>query len=233
MPITQNVPPPPNLPANQPRSATGLPSFSALALPELVSRIQQLPVTQQAALQNQLINQVRPSTGLPSFSLLGLPELVSGLQQLPQHKHSEVIPTNPTSIDSNLLNNLAIALQLLIVSNILNAPLPTDSSVAKSKEIPCVEQNHSHFSQGPVVLPNSNFVGSSSFAESNAAPAFRPSRNSMALMSPYEALGTSLGSSYSDSLLSQYETTNPRQDFQSPYSMIADTDLFSISDLFS
>ena len=214
---------------SQPRPATGLPSFSALALPELVSRIQNLPAPQQAALQNQLTNQARPPTGLPSFSALGLPNLVSGLQQLPAQKNSQVV-TNPTSsIDSNLLNNLAIALQLLIVSNILNAPPPTDSSVVKTKEIACAEPNHNHYSQSPIVLPNSNFVGASSFSEPNVAQAYRPTRNSMSLMSPYEALGSS---SYSDSILTQYAPSNPRQDFQSPYSMMADTDLFSMSDLF-
>lgn len=181
-----------------------------------------MPVIQQtAALPNHLANQARPTTGLSSLAALGLPGLVSGLQQLPTQKHGEVKIAS-SSIDSNLLNNLAIALQLLIVSNILNTQPPSDTSSAKSKEIvTCPEPNINY---GPTVLPNSNFVGSSSFSEPVKTQAYRPTRNSMSLMSPYEALGSS--SPYSDAILSQYGSINSRQDFQSPYAMMTDNDLF-------
>lgn len=208
-------------------------------------------------------------------------------------------PTNTaSSIDASLLNNLAIALQLLLVSNIMNNPsqdtlpesaiqsvpyplyenkeaIPTltaaysqpnqhshhPGSQAQSK--PANHQYISHYEQqmatptynpyessynsheinpGYPQIPNANFVGASTFSDSNPfggtippASSASSSRGGFSLMSPYEALSPS--SPYSDPILSSPygSVMTSKKDFQSPYStiMAADNkDLFSMSDFF-
>ncbi|CAD0206749.1 unnamed protein product [Chrysodeixis includens] len=164
--------------------------------------------TNSQASSNCPSNVPRPPVSLPSLSPLALPNLVSGLPEA-----RPIDRPNVSSIDSKLLNNLAIALQLLIVSNILNSPPPE----LQGKE-DCDPQNVYPKIDG---LPNSNFVGSSNYVEPNVMQGYSPSKTGMSLMSPYEALGPM--SPYSDKAMPQFG--NPRKDFRSPYSMI-DTDLF-------
>uniref|UniRef100_A0A2A4JZL3 Uncharacterized protein n=1 Tax=Heliothis virescens TaxID=7102 RepID=A0A2A4JZL3_HELVI len=219
VPASQTVP---SNVATQTRPTTGLPSFSALALPNLVSSLQQLPSIQQSPPMNPAASLPRPSTPLPQPPAIGQPNLV-------QKQSPAKVEVKPSSIDSSVLNNLAIALQLLVVSNILNSPPPEVPKPKVKESISYTEQAQVPY-YPPSVMPNSKFVGTSSFAEPNVISTYAPTRNSMALMSPYEALGPS--SSYSESLVSPYSSLNSRQDFQSPYSMMGDNDLFSMGDLF-
>nr|XP_021195414.2 proline-rich protein 36 [Helicoverpa armigera] len=209
---------PPNL-ATPTRPSTGLPSFSALALPNLVSSLQQLPSIQSPPL-NTAASLPRAPSSVPQLPPTGQPNLVP--------KQPTKVDVKPSSIDSSVLNNLAIALQLLVVSNILNSPPPELSKPKVKETVSYTEQAQIPFY--PPSMPNSKFVGTSSFAEPNVISTYAPTRNSMALMSPYEALGPS--TTYSDSVLSPYASISSRQDFQSPYSMMGDNDLFAVGDLF-
>lgn len=226
---------------------TGLPS-STTNIP------QARKTTTHVTTTNPVPSQPKPATGLPSLAALSLPSLIAGLSQpSEQPQKTEIKNPNSSNIDGKLLNNLAIALQLLIVSNILNSP-PPESSSEKTKEIiPEPTQNQFYppqngfnptqngyiptqnqyappqnlfFPAQTELVPGANFVGSANFAEPNLTPAFKPTRSSMTLMSPYEALNA-----MSDPV-SQYTVSSARKDFQSPYAMI-DKDLFSMNDLFS
>ncbi|XP_022817311.1 proline-rich protein 36-like [Spodoptera litura] len=208
VPAPQPAPSNQPCPPSQPRPPPSPQTLAALALPNLVSRLQQsLPPTS---------NQPRPVSTPPSLSAIGLPNLVA--------PKSEIKAEKPSSVDAKLLNNLAVALQLLIVSNILNSPPPKESLLAKSASEnspyapPCSAPS----------LPNSNFIGGSNYPEQGLSKSYKPTRNGLALMSPYEALAPV--KSYSDSY--SFGSLNPRQDFQSPYAVFADQDLFSMNDLF-
>lgn len=195
-----------------------------------------------------------PSPGLSSLSALSLPTLISALQGnigssspppplIPISNSPQ--PNVPNGgLDSNVINNLAIALQLLILSNIMNNPpseIPEASYEVAELNYPTAQKSqnfqqpsapHPQSVEPQYAMPNSNFVGSSGFADGPNPIYGYPnkatlSRNSMNLMSPYEALAPS--SPYSDPILS-YRTN----DFQSPYaSILGDTgDLFSMKDLY-
>lgn len=201
-------PPPPSQPCapSQPRPPPSPQTLAALALPNLVSKLQQsLPPT----------NQPRPVSAPPSLTAIGLPNLVAPNTELKAEK---------SSVDAKLLNNLAVALQLLIVSNILNSPPPKESLLAKA-----ASENSPYAPPCSVpTVPNSNFIGGSNYPEQGLSKSYKPTRNGLALMSPYEALAPV--KSYSDSY--SFGSLNPRQDFQSPYAVFADQDLFSMNDLF-
>lgn len=230
----------------------------------------------------------RPNIPLSALSnLAGAP--TPSIHRAPVNKTPLLSKPEITSgpLDSNVLNNLAIALQLLIVSNIMNMPaepetiIPNLSKLA-SKSGPkyesspvsysIVEQALSkplyayegqakpnlYYEVQPIPkqslyydaqavpkpgmfpyevqsLPNANFLGSSKFSEpvfGHSMGTVKPNpRSSMTLMSPYDALGTSLFAEP----LSTFPTYS-KKDFQSPYASIlaADgaRDLFSMSDLF-
>lgn len=219
---TQNnlAPMPNQMPANYANIATNYPipvtnqvanSYANPIANQLANTLLATYSNNQAS-SNCAPNVPRPPVSLPSLSPLALPNLVSGLQ--PEAR--PIDRPNVSSIDSKLLNNLAIALQLLIVSNILNSP-PPESQVKEE----CVEPQN--LCPKYDLSPNSNFVGSSNYVEPNVIQTYSPSKNGMTLMSPYEALGPM--SSYQDKGVVKFGLNNPRKDFRSPYSMV-DTDLF-------
>lgn len=146
-------------------------------------------------------------------------------------------------IDSQVLNNLAIALQLLIVNNIINNPPETLDFTPISETIMQIAFPSGKYANSfeAVQVPNSKFLGSSSFGQDIISPSMLGSygftsppspRAGLNLMSPYDAIAKS--TPMSESLLSSFVAKN---DFQSPYAaiMAADNnkDLFSISELFS
>ncbi|KAF9420655.1 hypothetical protein HW555_003202 [Spodoptera exigua] len=189
-------------PPSQPRPPPAPQTLAALALPNLVSRLQQMPPLPPPT------NQPRPVSTPPPLTALGLPNLVGP-------------KTESSCVDGKLLNNLAVALQLLIVSNILNSPPPKESLLAKA-----ASENSPYAPSCSVpTLSNSNFIGGSNYPEQSLSKSYKPTRNGLALMSPYEALAPA--KSYTDSY-----SFGSRQDFQSPYAALADQDLFSMNDLF-
>ncbi|CAH2083852.1 unnamed protein product [Euphydryas editha] len=131
-------------------------------------------------------------------------------------------------LDSNVLNNLAIALQLLIVNNIINNPPDPNNFVAPLAEsvlemaLPSKLNNHEEFQ-----MPNSKFLGSSGFGNDVLSKAMMvnpaPPRAGLNLMSPYDAITNNYPMSESSYL--------SKRDFQSPYAAIMAAD--NIKDLFS
>lgn len=169
------------------------------------------------------------------------------------------IPDDPLTIedkrksrrDPNVLNNLAIALQLLIVSNIIsNPPDLTDTfkSIEKynayksevnkldeqlnnlsdaynkeySNKMPLQSLFETNASELQRAMPNSKFLGDSGMMD-YSFPKSLPARAS-GLKSPYEAINTFEGPQF------------VKNDFQNPYSAMTAFDnnkeLFSMSDLF-
>ncbi|XP_030019664.2 uncharacterized protein LOC115439808 [Manduca sexta] len=176
------------------------------------------------------------------------------------------LPPTPTNtpkkdapgLDSNVLNNLAIALQLLIVSNILNLPPQEGNSEIASKMALAMDPLETPYSPSSFIIespkyemgpkyavesmmspyieqavPNLNFLASNSFGDANIYSPFTPTsklspRAEMGFMSPYDALASS--SPYSDPILStSYGSVPSKRDFQSPYAAI----LSDNKDLFS
>ncbi|KAJ2938359.1 hypothetical protein O0L34_g13281 [Tuta absoluta] len=266
--------------SNVPNS--GLAALSALAsFPGLLQALTSMTATTQPAtasagvptLQPQYLQAFESSTSAPS---------------VPTCKQNKCPATTTQNggLDAGVLNNLAIALQLLIVSNILNANLPeneanpiyelletaksiplsfsqTETPVTQSEKsnnyasqqsniypsssasyasgqtnsyssssLPSFEELMRTYSE-PSYPPNSNFVGTSGFTDFSVSdPYIKPSpRNSVQLMSPYEALGPN--SPFSDPIIgSAYGSVmSSKRDFVSPYIMM-DSDPFA-SDLFS
>ncbi|VVC91448.1 unnamed protein product [Leptidea sinapis] len=141
-----------------------------------------------------------------------LPEIPKPLSEIPKLE-----ATRPGTVDSNVLNNLAIALQLLIVSNIINnaphEPLP-------SKQCGTPMQNYLE-----TVSPNAKYLGEYDVL-SNALPNYGfektlPLRTG-GLMSPYEAINTN----------NFPEVPFMKDDFQNPYAAVmafdGNKDVFSV-----
>ncbi|CAH4032645.1 unnamed protein product [Pieris brassicae] len=158
-------------------------------------------------------------------------------------------------LDPNVLNNLAIALQLLIVSNIINNPpevkdafkSPDKHDGFKSEIYKIQEQinklsdtnaNREYSDKTPFqslfeanalelqrALPNAKFLGEAGMMDNYSFPKSLPPRTG-GLMSPYEAINCN---SFEASPFS-------KTDFQSPYSAVIafdnNKDLFSMADLF-
>ncbi|XP_059062464.1 DNA-directed RNA polymerase II subunit RPB1-like [Achroia grisella] len=217
-------------------------------------------------------------------SLSALANLLTAGTQTSQHA-SPMFATNQNtvpetkaslSVDMELLNNMAIALQLMILNTMLNSspseaaspepvvapvipayetkepvtpvsvsyapvtstysqPAPTTTPAPPVQTQPYYTKN-TYESHQPYSMPNSNFLGSSGFADVNPiVSAISPNtgmstmngRTGLTLMSPYEALSPS--SPYSDPFSSY---GSPKMDFQSPYMSILQSDnnmdLFSI-----
>lgn len=164
----------------------------------------------------------------------------------------EIAPKQ-TALDPNVLNNLAIALQLLIVSNLLNYPKENSeiiSNLARAIEKLPVAPHYlqetlkhepkyileaakfepkyeiePYYTGEPVPLSNSKYIGS---YEPNVFRAYdsnarRSSRSHGALMSPYEAINSS--PSFGESFPSVYGSPS-----KSLY--VVDKDLFGASDLY-
>ncbi|CAF4922887.1 unnamed protein product [Pieris macdunnoughi] len=158
-------------------------------------------------------------------------------------------------LDPNVLNNLAIALQLLIVNNIIsNPPEITDAFKSPDKhdcyksELYKIQEQLNKLSDTNCkreysdktpfqslfeanalelqrALPNAKFLGEAGIMDNYSFPKSLPPRT-CGLMSPYEAINSN---SFEASPFTQ-------NDFQSPYSaMMAfdnNKDLFSMADLF-
>lgn len=138
-------------------------------------------------------------------------------------------------IDSKVLNNLAIALQLLIVSNLMNNP-SKDSPVSETL-LELVQKPLSSHVSGCTCesstpnyqMPNAKFLTSSNFADdgimkmAGVNQASKCPRSNFGLMSPYDALANS---GHTESLPSYRHT-----DFVSPYAAMSSAD--SYKDLFS
>ncbi|XP_022115637.2 uncharacterized protein LOC110993612 [Pieris rapae] len=158
-------------------------------------------------------------------------------------------------LDPNVLNNLAIALQLLIVNNIISNP-PENTDAFKSpdkhegykseiykiqeqinklsdtncnREYPDKTPFQSLFEANALelqrALPNAKFLGEAGMMDNYSFPKSLPPRTG-GLMSPYEAINCN-----------SFDTSPfAKTDFQSPYSaMMAydnNKDLFSMADLF-
>lgn len=225
-----------SLPYQQPVPSTGLSSLSSLSLPNLVSLLAQTGGNTVPTLSNP--NFAPPPNVKPNTNL--------GAVTLPS-----ISPPKSEGIDSSVLNNLAIAVQLLVLNNILNAPAEESKPTFEAFEtMPLVKPSSygagysktSAASSQPsaYAMPNANFVGSSGFTESSMLgsstifPYGSPppmSKSSMSLMSPYEALGPN--SPFSDPILSSPygSAITSKNDFQSPYTVM-DNDLFSMSDFY-
>nr|XP_053621393.1 uncharacterized protein LOC128681484 [Plodia interpunctella] len=206
------------------------------------------------------------TTGSPSQSLSSLLTTATASSSLPSLMAAT--PTNhvtppvsmPTpekpqssSVDMELLNNLAIALQLMIVNNILSTspaetppPSPETTQSVPSFEsvenlsyapiqndLPTIANQYQNYQpnyeqQSFNHMPNANFVGSAGFADTNpfmgTVPPPSPSRSGLTLMSPYEAL--SPNSPYLDPILSSPygSVMSSKKDFQSPYATILGSD---------
>lgn len=156
---------------------------------------------------------------------------------------------SPKAFDSNVLNNLAIALQLLIVSNLLNSPisesLPLRNAQQKiefenipenphtiypSNELsqyPATQNYQSYFETTPYEsnspsYPNANYLGSSTNLGQLSSVPPAP-RQGLKLQSPYDALATG----FAEHLPFEHN----KRDFQSPYAAILAAD--NSKDLFS
>ncbi|KAH9645980.1 hypothetical protein HF086_014185 [Spodoptera exigua] len=163
-------------PPSQPRPPPASQTLAALALPNLVSRLQQMPPLPPPT------NQPRPVSTPPPLTALGLPNLVGPKQKV-----------------------------LVLMESLLAKSASENSPYAPPCSVP--------------TLSNSNFIGGSNYPEQSLSKNYKPTRNGLALMSPYEALAPA--KSYTDSY-----SFGSRQDFQSPYAAFADQDLFSMNDLF-
>ncbi|XP_031770388.2 mucin-2-like [Galleria mellonella] len=217
-------------------------------------------------------------SALANLLSTGTPTLEYSYPILGTLKDTQPEPKASNSVDMELLNNMAIALQLMILNNILNSPpeepagpepvvvpgipmyetrepvTPISISYAPIKNTyvpppptttpaPPVQnqpyhqqntfENHQTFS-----MPNSNFVGSSGFADVNPImTSIKPGgglgslngRTGLTLMSPYEALSPN---PFSDPFSPTYSSISSKKDFQSPYTSILQSDngmdLFSI-----
>ncbi|XP_013185664.2 uncharacterized protein LOC106131198 [Amyelois transitella] len=249
-------------------------AFSSQVQPTFKQYLITTPQPQMSTVQTVMPTSTKPSTSLSTLaSLASL--LTSGGSNLPHllatAPPKQVAPTVVTtpekpatnSVDMDLLNNLAIALQLMIVNNILASPTsetaaaPTPTNTEAKTTTPLFESLE-NLSFAPIQndlpqfanqyqnyqpnlyeqhnqMPNSNFVGSSGFGDSNpfmgTVPPPSPSRSGLTLMSPYEAL--SPNSPYLDPILSSPygSVMSSKKDFQSPYSSIlgSDKDYFSMS----
>lgn len=94
------------------------------------------------------------TTGLPTSQVItqpGLPALT--IAPPPAGSCSPNPPSTKEGMDSEVLNNLAIALQLLIVSNLLNSPLPESFDDFKSVESLPPTQGQYSVSYAPASLP--------------------------------------------------------------------------------
>ncbi|XP_064075619.1 uncharacterized protein LOC135194256 [Vanessa tameamea] len=165
--------------------------------------------------------------------------VVPSIKTIPAPNNLEIPNKCSGNLDSHVLNNLAIALQLLIVNNIINNPPPEPNHLAIPLEmgLPLNKLNVQDH-EVPFQMPNSKFLGSSNFGNdvmskgiigmgslgSHSASPF--SRSGTNLMSPYDAIANSVP--LSDAITSSYLS---KKDFQSPYAAILAADLNR--DLFS
>ncbi|KPI96513.1 hypothetical protein RR46_12543 [Papilio xuthus] len=167
----------------------------------------------------------------------------------------KISPTLPSKgFDSNVLNNLAIALQLLIVSNLLNSPISESlpnmrNGIQQKIEYETIQPANSHaiytnkglpqyqtqdyqayFESNPYEspnpsYPNANYLGSSHNL-GGLLGAIPPAtpRQGLKLQSPYDALANGFAEH-----LPVFEQN--KRDFQSPYAAILAAD--NTKDLFS
>ncbi|KAM3955225.1 uncharacterized protein ACR2FA_010886 [Aphomia sociella] len=233
-----------------------------------------------SALANLLSTGV-PTAGIPTTEYKSAPILAALKADVAKPE-----PAPSSGVDMELLNNLAVALQLMIVNNILNSPpseppgpepvvvpgypifesrepvtpisvsyapvknsysppTPTTTPAPPVQPQPYHSQNTYEISHQTYSMPNSNFVGSSGFADvnpimssisPNAGIGSLNSRSGLTLMSPYEALSPT--SPFSDPMISSSYGSfkSSKKDFQSPYTSILQSDnnndLFSMNDLF-
>ncbi|CAB3241615.1 unnamed protein product [Arctia plantaginis] len=126
----------------------------------------QLPATPHTTTSHNIVtspatSQAIPATGLPSLAGLSLPSLIVAATQ-PQTEPCELPSPKDSNIDGKLLNNLAIALQMLILSNILNTS-PTDkaSDVCKPK---IAESPQNNFSPTPTTYSQTHSPTESSYS---------------------------------------------------------------------
>lgn len=170
---------------------------------------------------------IAPPVPLPTPLPTPVVEAPSLKPAAPNTKSIE-LPKCSGKIDSNVLNNLAIALQLLIVNNIINNPPDPNNFVTPLTEsilemaLPPKLNNLEEFQ-----MPNSKFLGSSGFGSDVMSKAMMvnpsPPRPGLGLMSPYDAIANSYPMSESSYM--------SKRDFQSPYAAIMAAD--NIKDLFS
>ncbi|XP_069364076.1 uncharacterized protein [Maniola hyperantus] len=232
--------------------------------PELISPTIQIPLDYEPAYQkivefiaNQKPVETQKSTCRTSdltseLQPSEIPTLTSpleSLQALALSKSDCLTPkASSRALDTDVLNNLAIALQLLIVNNIINHPRSESIDPNLSDSIlelvyPTeLTVSNPYNAQSPSEMYNAKFLGSSNFGDDSISkcmlglgsygsvlPLSRPGFN---LMSPYDAIAVS--SPPSESSPSLFTLKN---NFQSPYQsiMAADNnnnDWFSMSDLF-
>ncbi|XP_050358680.1 uncharacterized protein LOC126778980 [Nymphalis io] len=180
--------------------------------------------------------QVQPSRAPPD---------VTNIKTIPTPNNLEIPNKCSGNLDSHVLNNLAIALQLLIVNNIINNPPPEPNHLVSplaetilGMTLPVNSKLSVHDHEAPFQMPNAQFLGSSNFGNdvmskgmvglpsfgSHSASPF--SRSGINLMSPYDAIASSVP--LSEAITSSYLS---KKDFQSPYAAILAADLNR--DLFS
>ncbi|XP_045782273.1 uncharacterized protein LOC123878941 [Maniola jurtina] len=176
--------------------------------------------------------------------------LLDSLQSLALSKSDCLPKTSSRALDTDVINNLAIALQLLIVNNIINHPRSESTESMSNLSDSILElvyptelpASNPYNLQSPCEMCNAKFLGSSNFGDDGIiskgmlglgsyGTGSPLSRSGFNLMSPYDAIAAS--SSLSDPSPSAFTL---KSNFQSPYAamMAADNnkDLFSMSDLF-
>ncbi|XP_048002344.1 proline-rich receptor-like protein kinase PERK10 [Leguminivora glycinivorella] len=166
-------------------------------------------------------------------------------------------PSSPTNfIDPTVMNNLAIALHLLILNNLLHPEQESSKTSPVESQTPAspvYTQNppkettatvspypQSYYQEPqetppipPYAPPNSKFLSSSGFVEPSLPSLISPMpsspRTHHSLMSPYEVIAT--GPPGKD-VFAQYGPQNYKADFQSPYNSLTNDntskDLFSM-----
>lgn len=211
------------------------PIIQSLDYEPIVQKIVEYVTNQyQKPIESSVVNS---KLQMPAITSLAL----ESLNSLDFAKSDCSLKSSP-SLDASVLNNLAIALQLLIVNNIINNPRSNSIVSINNLSDSLLESAYFPELTSPGQMSNANYLVSSSFGDDSimskgmlglgsCGSGITPRAN-FNLMSPYEAIASS-PTPFSEPSPSLFALKN---NFQSPYAaMIAadnNKDLFSISDLF-
>ncbi|XP_061726773.1 uncharacterized protein LOC133532219 [Cydia pomonella] len=222
-----------------------IPNYSNLPLPFNLPNVPP-PMMQMSSPQ---MNLPLPFTNVPPVMPLSPPMNLA----FPSPNFKPTPPSN--LIDPTVMNNLAIALHLLILNNLLHPeqdtpkthvpidppqtpPYPQNPPPPQEVTSPPYPTPQNYYPEpqdpAPYSPPNSKFLGSSGFVEPPlpslmGAPVPPGSRNHHSLMSPYEVIAS--GPQPGKDVFAQYGPQNLKADFQSPYNSLVAYDNTS-KDLF-
>lgn len=189
---------------------TGLPYFT----PHLPATPHATETNNVVTNSNPIISQAIPGTGIPSLAALSLPSLIVAASQ-PQTEPCEIATSKESKIDGKLLNNLAIALQMLILNNILNST-PTDktsdvckSTISESPKIQPIPQNN--------ISPKPTTYSQNEIGFSPPQPSFSPPQTGYSPpQTTYSSQPSYSQSQYSYTQPQNIYTQNPTQTTYSP-----------------